>query len=94
MIGTNFPVEGIETLATKVSSEAEKLRGELNALYSACQRDPSFNGAAAQRYDDYLKQWQTAQGQLVDALQGAARILTQLGTTLRETDQAVARAFG
>ncbi len=94
MIGTNFPVDSIEQLAQKVKSEADKLRSDLNTLYAACQRDPNFNGAAAAKYDEYLKQWQTAQQQLVDALQGAAGILTKLGSTLRETDQAVARAFG
>jgi len=94
MIGTTFPVEGIEQLAQRVKSEAAKLRTELDALRAACQRDPNFTGAAAARYDEYMQKWDSGQRQLLEALDGAGNILQQLGARLREQDQAFATSFG
>lgn len=92
-IGTNLPVEGIEDLASKVKSQASSLSTTLNSLRSAIQRDPSFAGNAAQKYDEYIQQWDVNQKGLVEALDGAGNLLTQFASKLRELNESAASGF-
>jgi WXG100 family type VII secretion target len=92
-IGINLPVESIEQLAANVKSESSKLESQLSALRAQCQRDPNFQGNAAQRYDDYMAKWDSSQRQLLEALNGAGNLLTQFATNLRELNEQTANQF-
>lgn len=94
MIGTNFPVEGIEELAARLRNECVSIEGRLSSIRSTCQRDPTFSGTAAARYDEYLQIWDLSQRQLLESMQATSQILSQLAQNLRQTDSAVAQAFG
>jgi WXG100 family type VII secretion target len=93
VIGVNFPVEAIELLAGRLSTEQTKLASELSSLRSACQRDSNFSGSAAVKYDEFLAQWDAHQKGLLEALEGVGRILSQLATHLQQIDSAAAQAF-
>lgn len=93
VIGTNFPVEGIELLATRVRHEHSELQARLTSLRTSCQRDENFTGTAADAYDNFLYHWDASQKQLLESLDGAATILMRLAELVRESDQAVARSF-
>jgi uncharacterized protein YukE len=93
MVGANFPVDSIETLSGTIRTQTANLEGTLNSLRAQCQRDPNFVGNAASKYDEFLSQWDASQKTLVESLNGAASLLAQLATTLREDDQAAASAF-
>jgi uncharacterized protein YukE len=93
VIGINFPVEALEELANRLVTEQSKLESQLAALRATCQRDPSFSGSAADRYDEYLAQWDRGAATLLGGLEGASRILQQLASHLRQTDSALAQGF-
>jgi len=93
MIGVNFPVQSIEQLAANIKGQAAKLQAELDSLQSACQRDPSFTGSAANSYDDYMQKWHSSQQQLMEALNGAGGVLKSLADRLNQENQSVTSVF-
>jgi uncharacterized protein YukE len=83
---TNIPVEQIEGLVATINSQASNLAGTLNSLYQQCQADASFTGAAASKYGEFLASWHQHQQSLLEAINGAARVLDNLARTTREND--------
>ena len=83
---TNLPVEDIEQMAATVKQQSQEILAKLSQLRSACQRDPSFTGSAADRYDEYMEQWDTHQKALTDNLEGAGELLTRYAAKLHEVN--------
>ncbi|WP_431606708.1 WXG100 family type VII secretion target [Mycolicibacterium neoaurum] len=92
-VGTNIPVERVEELAARVQREAGSLEASLNSLRSACQREENFTGSAAQRYDEFLTQWDQNQQALLQSIRGAGDILSRLASVVRENNDAAASAL-
>lgn len=93
MVGPNFPVDSIDQLAGTIRTQTANLEGTLNSLRAQCQRDPRFVGNAASKYDEFLSHWDASQKTLVESLNGAASLLSQLVAQLHADDQAAAQAF-
>lgn len=92
-VGINIPVETIEELAASINSEAEKLNGTLNELRTRVTRDQNFTGPTAQKYDEFLAQWDGSQANLLESLRGAASILASLASVTRENAMSHAQSF-
>ena len=86
-VGTNLSLEEVQRLANSLKTEEAKLRTELGALYSRSQRDPSWTGNAAMKYDEYLEKWRQGQNQLLDALQGIGGELNKLAGDIVAIDR-------
>lgn len=87
--GTNLPIEQIEQLAAEVQRQSGDVVSQLSALRSACQRDPNFTGNAADRYDEYMRQWDVHQKALADNLEGAGQLLRRFADAVRATNDSV-----
>lgn len=92
-INATLPVESIGGLADDVLREAANLESALGSLRARCQRDPSFTGTAATRYDEYMARWDQHQAQLLEALRGAGNLLKDFHTTLAEHDDRAGAGF-
>ena len=93
-IGTNIPVEEIETLARRIQNETNSLNDQLNSLRSACAREASFAGTSASAYDEFMQRWDSSQAGLLESLRGAATLLDGLAQRTREDDLRTASSFG
>ena len=87
--GTTIPVEGVQTLATTVKSQSQKILNELTALRAVCARDPAFTGNAAQKYDEYMQQFDVHQKALATNLEGAGQILEKFAAAVLQANQVV-----
>ena len=92
-LGATLPIESIASLADAIKQEASNLTATLGALRARCQRDPAFTGNAADAYDQYMVNWDSHQQGLLQALEGAAQILSSFAAHLDENQMSVAQAF-
>lgn len=93
-IGTNIPVEDIESLVSRIRAESSALNDRLNALRSACAREASFTGSAATQYDEFLTRWDASQSALIQNLHDASSLLDSLAQETRRNSELVAASFG
>jgi uncharacterized protein YukE len=91
--GQNVPVESVEMLASNIKTQAETLQSTLSNLRSQCTREASFTGQAASRYDEFLVEWDSSQSRLMEAINGAGSVISNLATNHRADDHATAAAF-
>lgn len=92
-LGANLPTASIAELGNKIMQEASTLEADLNKLRAACQRDPSFTGSAAVKYDEYISQWDQSQKGMVEALRGAGSLLQDFAAKLEELNISAAQGF-
>jgi len=93
-LGTNIPVEDLEALAARIQQQAGSLESTLASLRQQCTREASFSGSAAAKYDEFLSRWDGNQRSLLEDIRGAGNVLSNLATTTRANNDAVAATFG
>ncbi len=74
--------------AEQVQGDFDSLRTRLGALAD------SFQGRSADAFDGAYTEWETSAKDLLTALDGLGKFLTQAANTIEETDTAIAGSLG
>ncbi|MCW2541293.1 MAG: family type secretion target [Frankiales bacterium] len=87
--------QDLHNVSSQLSSGSSDIEGRLSSLHAQVQTlvDNGWQGSASSAFHDLYTQWNTAAGQLKQALDGISKQLGNAATTYEQTEASLTQSM-